>query len=139
MSEDVSERMSEDMPVRRLKDMFERYYWKIFQIECQKTCQKECEKICQRKYVRRYVRKNVESYVRKRMLRDMSKRMASQALDIPSCHIAEDTHIKQLEENKFTLTPRRIPAERRGKENKEQRGKSYMDGMDDYYMVEEML
>ena len=25
-----------------------------------------------------------------------------------SCHIAEDTHIKQLEENKFTLTPRRI-------------------------------
>ena len=38
---------------------------------------------------------------------------ASQALGIPSCHIAEDTHIKQLEENKFTLTPRRIPAERR--------------------------
>ena len=36
---------------------------------------------------------------------------ASQALGIPSCHIAEDTHIKQLEENKFTLTPRRIPAE----------------------------
>ena len=38
---------------------------------------------------------------------------ASQALGIPSCHIAEDIHIKQLEENKFTLTPRRIPAERR--------------------------
>ena len=38
---------------------------------------------------------------------------ASQALGIPSCHIAEDTHIKQLEENKFTLTPRRIPVERR--------------------------
>ena len=38
---------------------------------------------------------------------------ASQALGIPSCHIAEDTHIKQSEGNKFTLTPRRIPAERR--------------------------
>ena len=38
---------------------------------------------------------------------------ASQALGIPSCHIAEDTHIEQLEENKFTLTPRRIPTERR--------------------------
>ena len=35
---------------------------------------------------------------------------ASQALGIPSC---EDTYIKQAEENKFTLTPRRIPAERR--------------------------
>ena len=38
---------------------------------------------------------------------------ASQALGIPSCHIAEDTHIKQSEGNKFTLTPRRISAERR--------------------------
>ena len=38
---------------------------------------------------------------------------ACQALGIPSCHVAEDTHIKQLEENKFKLTPRRIPAERR--------------------------
>ena len=38
---------------------------------------------------------------------------ACQALGIPSCHIAEDTHIKQLEENTFTLIPRRIPAERK--------------------------
>ena len=38
---------------------------------------------------------------------------ARQALGIPSCYIAEDSHIKQLEENKFTLSPRRIPAERR--------------------------
>ena len=30
-----------------------------------------------------------------------------------SCHIEEDTHIKQLEDNKFMLTPRRIPVERR--------------------------
>ena len=29
------------------------------------------------------------------------------------CHIAEDTHINQSEGSKFTLTPRRIPAERR--------------------------
>jgi len=38
---------------------------------------------------------------------------AIQALGIPSCHIAEDTHITKLEDNKFTLTPRRIPVERR--------------------------
>ena len=38
---------------------------------------------------------------------------ASQALGIPSCHIAEDTHIKQSQGNKFTVTLRRIPAERR--------------------------
>ena len=37
---------------------------------------------------------------------------ASQALGIPTCHIAEDTHINQSEGCKFTLTPRRIPAER---------------------------
>ena len=37
---------------------------------------------------------------------------ASQALGIPTCHIAEDTHINQSEGSKFTLTPRRIPAER---------------------------
>jgi len=36
---------------------------------------------------------------------------AIQALGIPSCHIAEDTHITKLEDNKFTLTPRRIPVE----------------------------
>ena len=28
-------------------------------------------------------------------------------------HIAEDAHITKLEDNKFTLTPRRIPVERR--------------------------
>ena len=38
---------------------------------------------------------------------------AIQALGIPSCHIAEDAHIRKLEDNKFTLTPRRIPVERR--------------------------
>ena len=44
---------------------------------------------------------------------DPGQTAACRALGIPSCHIAKDTHIKQLEENKFTLTPRRIPAERR--------------------------
>ena len=29
------------------------------------------------------------------------------------CHIAEDTHITKLEDNKFTLTPRRLLVERR--------------------------
>ena len=43
---------------------------------------------------------------------------AIQALGIPSCHIAEDTHIKMLEENKFSLTPRRIPEERRANASK---------------------
>ena len=38
---------------------------------------------------------------------------AIQALGLPSCHIEEDTHIQQLEDNKFMLTPRRIPVERR--------------------------
>ena len=38
---------------------------------------------------------------------------AIQALGIPSCHIAEDARITKLEDNKFKLTPRRIPVERR--------------------------
>ena len=38
---------------------------------------------------------------------------ACQALGIPSCHVAEDTHFEHLHENKFTLTPRRIPVERK--------------------------
>ena len=38
---------------------------------------------------------------------------AIQALGIPSCHIAVDAHIMKLEDNKFKLTPRRIPVERR--------------------------
>ena len=38
---------------------------------------------------------------------------AIQALGLPSCHIEEDTHIQQLEDNKFMLTPRRIQVERR--------------------------
>ena len=45
---------------------------------------------------------------------------ASQALGIPTCHIAEDTHINQAEGSKFTLTPRRIadnPAEKSGEES----------------------
>ena len=38
---------------------------------------------------------------------------ACQALGIPSCHVAEDTHLEHLHGNKFTLTPRRIPVERK--------------------------
>ena len=38
---------------------------------------------------------------------------ACQALGIPSCHISEDTHLEQMRENKFSLTPRRIPVERK--------------------------
>ena len=38
---------------------------------------------------------------------------ACQALGIPAGHIAEDTHINPSEGSKFTLTPRRIPVERR--------------------------
>ena len=37
---------------------------------------------------------------------------ACHALGIPSCHVSEDTHLEHLHEDKFTLTPRRIPAER---------------------------
>ena len=37
---------------------------------------------------------------------------ACQALGIPSCHVSEDTHLEQ-HENKFALTPRRIPVERK--------------------------
>ena len=43
---------------------------------------------------------------------------ACQALGIPSCHVAEDTHLEYLDENKFTLTPRRIPAERKATADK---------------------
>ena len=39
--------------------------------------------------------------------------IACQALGIPAGHIAEDTHINPSEGSKFTLTPRRIPVERR--------------------------
>ena len=38
---------------------------------------------------------------------------ACQALGIPSCHVSEDTHLEQVHENKFSLTPRRIPVERK--------------------------
>ena len=38
---------------------------------------------------------------------------ACQALGIPAGHIAENTHINPSEGSKFTLTPRRIPVERR--------------------------
>ena len=38
---------------------------------------------------------------------------ACQALGIPSCHVSEDTHLEQMHENKFSLTPRRIPVERK--------------------------
>ena len=38
---------------------------------------------------------------------------ACQALGIPSCHVAEDTHLEQMNETKFSLTPRCIPVERK--------------------------
>ena len=38
---------------------------------------------------------------------------AAQALGVPSSRIEDDMHIMLADENKFTLTPRRIPAERR--------------------------
>eukprot|EP00434_Breviolum_minutum_P046138 symbB.v1.2.041566.t1/scaffold8358.1/size6671/1 len=38
---------------------------------------------------------------------------ACQALGIPSSHVSEDTHLEQVHENKFSLTPRRIPVERK--------------------------
>ena len=38
---------------------------------------------------------------------------ACQALDIPSCHVSEDTYLEQVHENKFSITPRRIPVERK--------------------------
>eukprot|EP00434_Breviolum_minutum_P035286 symbB.v1.2.031227.t2/scaffold3601.1/size53442/2 len=41
-----------------------------------------------------------------------------QALGIPSCQVAEDTHLEHLHENKFMLTPRRIPAERKATADK---------------------
>ena len=43
---------------------------------------------------------------------------ACQALGIPSCQVAEDTHLEHLHENKFTLTPRRIPVERKASADK---------------------
>ena len=38
---------------------------------------------------------------------------ACHALGIPSCHVSEDTHLKTIHANKFSLTPRRIPVERK--------------------------
>ena len=38
---------------------------------------------------------------------------ACQALGIPSGHVSEDTHLTQVHENKFSLTPRRVPVERK--------------------------
>ena len=43
---------------------------------------------------------------------------ACQALSIPSCHVAEDTHLEHLPVNKFSLTPRRIPVERKASADK---------------------
>ena len=39
--------------------------------------------------------------------------MACHALGIPSCHVSEDTHLETIHANKFSLTPRRIPVERK--------------------------
>ena len=38
---------------------------------------------------------------------------ACQALGIPSCHVSEDAHLAQVQGNKFSLTTRRIPVERK--------------------------
>ena len=38
---------------------------------------------------------------------------ACHALGIPSWHVSEDTHLKTIHANKFSLTPRRIPVERK--------------------------
>ena len=38
---------------------------------------------------------------------------ACQALDIPSCHGSNDTYLEQGQESQFSLTPRRIPVERK--------------------------
>ena len=38
---------------------------------------------------------------------------ACYALGIPSCHVSEDTHLETIHANKFWLTPRRIPVERK--------------------------
>ena len=43
---------------------------------------------------------------------------ACHALCIPSCQIAEDTHLEHLPVNKFSLTPRRIPVERKAPADK---------------------
>ena len=43
---------------------------------------------------------------------------ACHALSIPSCHVAEDTHLEHLPVNKFSLTPRRIPVERKASADK---------------------
>ena len=43
---------------------------------------------------------------------------ACQAWGIPSCHVAEDTHVEHLHENKFTLTPRRILVEQKASADK---------------------
>ena len=38
---------------------------------------------------------------------------AIQALGIPSCHVSEDAHLENMRANTFSLTPRRIPVERK--------------------------
>ena len=38
---------------------------------------------------------------------------ACHALGIPSCQVSEDTHLETIHANKFSLTPRRIPVERK--------------------------
>ena len=38
---------------------------------------------------------------------------ACHALGIPSCHVSEDTHLETIHADKFSLTPRRIPVERK--------------------------
>ena len=43
---------------------------------------------------------------------------ACHALSIPSCRVAEDTHLEHLPVNKFSLTPRRIPVERKASADK---------------------
>ena len=55
---------------------------------------------------------------------------ACQALGIPSCHIAEDTHLENLNENKFMLTPRRIPVERKASADKSRADQDMVTGVE---------
>ena len=46
------------------------------------------------------------------------EQLHAKLLSIPSCHVAEDTHLEHLPVNKFSLTPRRIPVERKASADK---------------------
>ena len=54
---------------------------------------------------------------------------ACQALGIPSCNIAADTHLEHLQEDKFMLTPRRIPVERKASTDKSRADQDMVTGV----------